>query len=189
MMFSRLAVAAALVAGVTAQSNNGLQIISPGGSDLWWVAQSVNVLTWTFETSPFSNFTILLGNQDPTKWQTTPIVSIEDNSQGSLLLRADQEPAPPNSGYFVLFANTLNSTDVYATSQPFEIKPAGSTYPTTTAVAPGPSTSSPSGSGSASSGGASPTGAAQKPSGAGKAVAGGLVTAGAAAAALGLLLA
>ncbi len=37
---------------------------------------------------------------------------------------------PAGDGYTILLTNTLNSTDVYATSEPFRIAPQGSLYPT-----------------------------------------------------------
>ena len=58
---------------------------------------------------------------------------------------------PAADGYTILLTNTLNSSDVYATSQPFKIAQQGSTYPTASPL---------SGPVSTSSGGASATGAA-----------------------------
>ncbi|KAI0766318.1 hypothetical protein BC629DRAFT_1596469 [Irpex lacteus] len=198
MMFTRLAVAAAsvasLFAGATAQDNSsssGLTIYSPGGSDLWWVASSINVVSWTCQTSPFSNFSVVLANQDPTKWPNLTIISIESNFDCSKEITPDQQAAPAGTGYIIQFVNTLNSTDIYATSQPFEIKAAGAAYPATTALPPGASTSgsSPSGSATASGSASSPsaTGGTQKSGAVMKNSAAGVVAAGAAA--LGLFLA
>ncbi|KAG8720031.1 hypothetical protein FRC08_001324 [Ceratobasidium sp. 394] len=39
------------------------------------------------------------------------------------------EQLKPGTGYSMLFANPFNNTDVFATSQPFEVKAVGSTYP------------------------------------------------------------
>ncbi|KAI0088748.1 hypothetical protein BDY19DRAFT_945644 [Irpex rosettiformis] len=198
MMFTRLAVAAAsvasLFAGVQAQSNSsssGLTIYSPGGSDLWWVASSINVVSWTCQTSPFASFSVVLANQDPTKWPALTIISIENNFDCSKTITAEQQAAPAGTGYLVQFVSINNSTDVYATSQPFEIKAAGSVYPATTAVPPGASTSgsaAPTGSSNGSSASTpSSTGTTSHSGGVMTNSAAGLVAAGAAA--LGLFLA
>ncbi|KAG6859644.1 hypothetical protein C0995_006327, partial [Termitomyces sp. Mi166 len=38
----------------------------------------------------------------------------------------------PGTGYIIQFAEPLNSTDIFISSEPFEIKPPDSAYPTTT---------------------------------------------------------
>jgi uncharacterized protein YlxW (UPF0749 family) len=41
---------------------------------------------------------------------------------------------PAGTGYLILLANPLNSSDIYATSKPFEIKALGSAYPPASAT-------------------------------------------------------
>ncbi|KAG6853192.1 hypothetical protein C0991_006223, partial [Blastosporella zonata] len=60
------------------------------------------------------------------------IIGIENNYVCSQTITQDQLTAPAGTGYTILFANTLNQTEIWATSEPFEIKALGSAYPTTT---------------------------------------------------------
>ncbi|KAG1771986.1 hypothetical protein EV702DRAFT_1134928 [Suillus placidus] len=142
-MFRRLALAcAALLSVVSAQ----LTITSPGTND-WWVASSQNTISWTCTTSTFLNFTILLSNSN-TAVLAAPlaIIAVQENYDCSKTITQQQSAQPAGTGYTVLFASTLNSTDIYAQSQPFEIKALGSSYPTTTSGVGGTSTGTPSGS-------------------------------------------
>jgi len=134
----------------------------------------------------FENFTVVLANQDPTKWAPLGIIAIEQNFDCSKTITPDLQNAPVGTGYLIQFANTLNISDIYAASQPFEIKPTSAGYPASSATPQ--ATGAASSSGSSSSGSSQPTGTAQKPSGAGKTATAGLGAA-AAVAALGLFLA
>ncbi|KAI0777257.1 hypothetical protein BD413DRAFT_515055 [Trametes elegans] len=49
---------AALVSSTVAQDQE-LKILAPGGDNLWWVAGSDNVVSWTCQTSPYQQFTVL----------------------------------------------------------------------------------------------------------------------------------
>ncbi|KAI5994907.1 hypothetical protein F5J12DRAFT_856539 [Pisolithus orientalis] len=165
MLTRFLVAAAALVGAASAQ----LTITNPS-SDSWWVAQSSNTLAWTCNTSPYSNFTILLANSNPSVLvQPIAIIAIQENYDCSKTITQQQSTQPAATGYTVQFANPLNSTDVYATSETFEIKALGSSYPATS------SASSPSGtSGSSSPSSTSTTGGALAqyiPAGAGMALA------------------
>jgi len=156
IMFSRLALALAATATFFTVASAQLQILSPGGSNEWWIANSTNLLTWNCNqnTDPNQqNFTVLVNNPtNPDLPSAFAIISIEENFVCDLLVTASQMGAlPAGTGYVVQFANPLNNTDVYVQSASFEIKPFGSTYPSTTAS----ESSSPTSSGSSSS--ASPT--------------------------------
>jgi hypothetical protein len=137
------------------------------------VARSQNVLAWTCHSSPYDNFTVLYVFLHPNKPRpneltnftrianpSTPtvlpaplaIIGIEQNYQCSQEITQDMAKQPPGTGYLILFANPLNSSDVsfsqhlphsgfhrwlvqvYATSKPFEIKALGSTYPPASAT-------------------------------------------------------
>ncbi|EJF63833.1 hypothetical protein DICSQDRAFT_55076 [Dichomitus squalens LYAD-421 SS1] len=178
----------ALASGVTAQ----LTILSPGGPDLWWVAQSDNDITWTCKTSPYTNFTVLIANSDPTVLvQPQAFIAQQNNFDCSELITKDRVNMPPATGYTIQLADPFNETNVYATSQPFEIKPLGSVYPASSATptATGSATGSASGSATETKAGA----AAASSSASGSNGAAGLVAPGslaaAAIAALGLMFA
>jgi len=131
MIFSRLATVAAFFSYALAQGTP-LQVTSPG-SNIWWVAKSNNVLAWNCKDAPTpAQFTVLIANKDQNVL-TAPIaiIGIEDNYQCSQLITQDQSNQPAALGYTIILADTLNNTNVYATSQEFEIKALGSAYPTT----------------------------------------------------------
>jgi hypothetical protein len=114
---------------------SGLSIVSPGGDGLWWVAKSQNNIVWTCQTSPVGNFTILVANSDP-KVLVAPIaiVAIENNFDCSKTITQDQANQAPGTGYTIQLANPFNETDIYAQSQPFEIKALGAAYPASSAT-------------------------------------------------------
>ncbi|GBE87479.1 hypothetical protein BKA93DRAFT_776286 [Sparassis latifolia] len=148
MKFSVASIAslAALVGGAAAQ----LEIITPGGPGLWWVAQSLNTLEWTCKTSPYTNFTILIANSNPTILSSPlAILSQQNNYDCSETITQNEAAQPAATGYTIQLADPFNNTNVYATSQPFEIKALGSAYPASSAT--------PSGVGSATSSGATGT--------------------------------
>ncbi|KIP09729.1 hypothetical protein PHLGIDRAFT_102260 [Phlebiopsis gigantea 11061_1 CR5-6] len=157
MFSSRLtlsAVAAALATSVVAD----LKVLSPGGDNLWWVANSINTLSWTCHESPFSNFTVLVANTNANILsQAQAIIAIENNFDCSKTITQQQEIFPAATGYTIQLANTLNNTDVYAESAQFEIKPQGSAYPDASAT-PTDSGASATGSSSGASGSGSATG-------------------------------
>ncbi|CCM00449.1 uncharacterized protein FIBRA_02481 [Fibroporia radiculosa] len=122
---------AALVSGAAAQ----LTIISPGGPNLWWVAQSQNVIVWSCKTSPYENFTISIANSNPDILvEPLAFVAQQPNYDCSEAISQYQVTMPAADGYTILLSNSLNATDVYATSQPFEIKALGATYPAASAT-------------------------------------------------------
>jgi len=165
--FAFLATVAALFAAAMAD----LSIISPGGPDLWWIANSENNIVWTCDASPYSNFTVLITNQDLRVFAgPIAIVAIQSNYDCSKTITQEQANQPAGTGYLIQLANPFNETDVYAQSQPFEIKALGAAYPATSATptvagtqtgsaasasATGASGSSPSSSSSAQTGAAS----------------------------------
>ncbi|OAX40554.1 hypothetical protein K503DRAFT_848892 [Rhizopogon vinicolor AM-OR11-026] len=131
-MFHRLALASVAFLGVVSAQ---LTITSPSAND-WWVAQSLNTLAWTCDTSPYQNFTILLTNSNLSILPAPlAIIAVQDNFDCSETITQQQSAQPAGTGYVVQLASTVNETDVYASSQPFEIKALGATYPTTTSSA------------------------------------------------------
>jgi len=88
-----------------------------------------------------------------------PIVAVENNFDCSMTLSVDQANFTVGSNYTVQLANILNLTDVYAESQPFDIKPFGSAYPPASATPADPGATSTGGATSSSSS----TGSASSP--------------------------
>jgi len=152
-MYSRFALAAT-AAAIFGAATADLQVVVPGGPDLWWVAQSENNIVWTCDDSPYGNFTILVANQNPAILSSPiAIVAIENNYDCSKTITQEQANQAPGTGYMIQLANILNETDVYAQSQPFEIKALGSEYPASSATPTATGTQT----GSAASGSSSTT--------------------------------
>ncbi|SJL04478.1 uncharacterized protein ARMOST_07845 [Armillaria ostoyae] len=129
-LFTVLATASALFGAVFAD----LTVTSPSAG-IWWVAQSTNVIAWSCNDSPYSEFTILITNPDTSVLVSAlAIVAIEQNYDCSKVLTQQQVSMPAATGYVLQLANPLNSSQVYAASQPFEIKALGAAYPSTSAA-------------------------------------------------------
>ncbi|KAH9983156.1 hypothetical protein BJV74DRAFT_851765 [Russula compacta] len=141
------------------------EILSPGGPNLWWVAQSQNTIVWSCNDSPpAQTYQLLVNNTNPAIL-TAPeaIVANVPNADCSMSITTQQAAFTPSTGYSVILADNLNQTHIYAVSQTFEIKALGAAYPPSSATpsdSPAASTSggsSGSGSGSSSSSGSKPT--------------------------------
>jgi len=153
---SPFAITAAFVASVAAQS-----IITSPSAAVWWVAKSENTLSWNCHDPSISShttFTVLVTNQNATILDAPlAFISPQANADCSKVVGQNQLSAPAAPGYTILFADPLNETNIFATSDVFEIKPLGVTYPTFT---PGLSSSSP----SPTSGGANSASSSSAPS-------------------------
>jgi len=154
MLFTRLSLVA--LASTLAGSAAGLTIISPGGSNLWWVDNSANTLVWDCSDTTHDQFNVLIANSNPSVLAAPlPILATLPNYVCSRLIAATVFNVPAATGYTVQLTNIFNNTDIYATSEPFEIKPLGSTYPDPSAT---PGSGSSSGSPSSTSGSSHPSG-------------------------------
>ncbi|KAF8841090.1 hypothetical protein BDN67DRAFT_1068755 [Paxillus ammoniavirescens] len=148
-----LLAAAALASAASAQ----LTVTNPSANS-WWVAQSANTLAWTCNTSPYQTYTVVLTNSNPSILSgPLAIIAIQQNYDCSETITQQQAAQPAATGYIIQLTNPLNNTEVYAESEPFEIKALGSAYPASSSAV------SATGSGTGTSTGASPastTGAA-----------------------------
>ncbi|KAJ3724148.1 hypothetical protein DFJ43DRAFT_1091182 [Lentinula guzmanii] len=154
-MIARLPFALAAASALFYVASAQLEVLSPGGDNLWWVADNENLLVWNCNESQEQTFTVLVAN--PNMASPLAIIAEQPNYVCSLLVTKDQMGGlPVGTGYTVQLANPLNSTDLFAQSSAFEIKAAGSAYPSTT-VSPESATFTPSSSGSTSSATASST--------------------------------
>ncbi|KAG6330142.1 hypothetical protein ID866_8946 [Astraeus odoratus] len=130
----------ALLGAASAQ----LTITNPSSSSWWGMLTFHRILVY----SP-------IANSDPTILVSPiAIISVQENYDCSKQITQQQSSQPAATGYTILLANTLNSSDVYATSDSFEIKAQGSSYPATTSSAASATSSgsSPSASSGSSSG-------------------------------------
>jgi len=130
-MFKSALLVLALVGAVAPFS-----VTSPS-ADIWWVNDSMNTLAWTCSDSPVSQFTVTISNSNQAILAgSLALIAIEQNFECSKTITPQVTPA---TGYVINLANPLNSSDIYVSSAPFEIKAVGSTYPpqqTTSASGP-----------------------------------------------------
>ncbi|KAI0042610.1 hypothetical protein FA95DRAFT_1474017, partial [Auriscalpium vulgare] len=148
------------------------QVLSPGGPNLWWVAQSENVIAWScHDNPPATTFQLLLanGNQSILVAPMAIVANIQ-NADCSHTITQQQTNLTPATNYTLIIADAVDQTKVYATSQPFEVKALGATYPAASATPTDDGTSasstSASTSASGSAGAASSPSASTKPNGA-----------------------
>ncbi|KAG9311565.1 hypothetical protein JVU11DRAFT_7772 [Chiua virens] len=150
-MFSRrFLAAAALVAAAQAQ----LTITNPSPSS-WWVAGSANTLAWTCDTSPYSAYTVVVSNSDTTILSAPlALIASVPNYDCSFTVNQQQSSLAVSNTWTVSLANAVNISDIYASAQ-FEVKAAGTAYPTSSSSASGTATGSAAGSSSTSASGKS----------------------------------
>ncbi|KAJ7096595.1 hypothetical protein B0H15DRAFT_798048 [Mycena belliarum] len=137
-MFSRaLALTALALAGSTsaAISNGGLKILAPGGPNLWWLQGQPNNLVWTCAASTFKQFSVYLNNSDVSLITAiTAIISVEDNFNCNQGIGNNLVTAPVGTGYTIVLTDITNITNIYAVSDPFDIKPLSTGYPPASAT-------------------------------------------------------
>jgi len=132
MFLPRLAFVSTLI-GTTVAT---FEFLSPGGPNLWLVAQSENVIVWTCNDSPPATvYQLLVNNTNPTILAAPEaIVANVPNPDCSFTLTTQQANLVAATGYTFIFADTLDQTKIYATSQPFEVKALGASYPPASAT-------------------------------------------------------
>jgi len=112
----------------------GFKITAPS-SAIWWVANSQNELDWDCNSAAAQadqkqsggTFTVLINHPDFAA--ALAIIAQEPNADCKKSITIDQANQKPGQNYTVLLADPRNNTNVFATSEPFEIKPLGSQYP------------------------------------------------------------
>ncbi|KAI9508097.1 hypothetical protein F5148DRAFT_1199598 [Russula earlei] len=165
-MFSPRLASLAVISALVSSTVATFQILSPGGPNLWWVAESQNTLVWSCNDSPpATSYILLVANTNLTILAAPEaIVANIPNADCSHSITTQQAALIPALNYTLMLADSLDQTKVYATSLPFEVKPLGAAYPTTNSTPtdnPVASTASSSstGSGSSSTSTAKPNGA------------------------------
>jgi len=131
--------AAALFAalGLAASGQAAISITGPSTQN-YWVQNSSNKITWTYSSGDPTPVSIIVTNPDSTllygPFSIAEFVSTSDQS-----FTVTNVSLKPGSPYAVTFVNSTNPTQVYATGQNFEVKPAG--------TAPAPTSANGSGAG------------------------------------------
>ncbi|KAK6971881.1 hypothetical protein R3P38DRAFT_3140216 [Favolaschia claudopus] len=153
-MLAKLTLATLALAGSAMAdfTTGGLKILAPGGDNLWWpifisyvpsadsshqitdicspVTAQPNNIAWSCSSSSFSTFTMWINNSDITLLTAiTPLIAIENNFNCVQGLDGNIITMPVGKGYTIVLSNPSNLTDVYAVSDPFEIKALSAGYP------------------------------------------------------------
>ncbi|WVQ99450.1 hypothetical protein IAU59_006585 [Kwoniella sp. CBS 9459] len=155
----KLALALSTVLAAAGLVSAELKVTQPTAAH-WWVAQSLNTLAW--DGSDPAQFSVFISNPDQNVLTSilalTSVTYTYDKSK-----TINPGNITPATGYTILLTNPLNSSDVYARSETFEIKAVGSEYPPqkpvpTAAASDSSSDAAPSGSSTSSGAEASSTG-------------------------------
>jgi len=152
MVFAPLLAAVSLIGSASAFS-----IIAPGGPNVWWVAHSENTMIWTCHDNPPAQVYQLLLNNTNQNILTSPIAIDANlaNADCSHTITTQQAQLTPATGYTLVIADQIDQRTIYATSQEFEVKQAGSAFPATSATPTDTTGASATGSASASASAAS----------------------------------
>jgi len=129
MFSSRIAslvIIGSLVSFSTAMDHTGF-IFYPSKTS-WWVDYSDNNIKFHCnDTAPASEYTVLVNH--PSFEQPQAIIAVLQNADCVHTVPASLCNFTPSTNYTLIFADVLNSTNVYTTSSQFEIKSQGSEYP------------------------------------------------------------
>ncbi|EJT99940.1 hypothetical protein DACRYDRAFT_23478 [Dacryopinax primogenitus] len=128
-----------------------LTITSPSSS-IWWISKEAGNLAWTCNTAPSTETTWTVMITNPNTQLLTDelaIIAEQPNYDCSVLYTPTLNAG---TGYQIIFVNPINTTEIWASSDVFEIKPQGSAYAVTSLSASG------SGTGTPTAGGAAPSG-------------------------------
>ncbi|KAK6992792.1 hypothetical protein R3P38DRAFT_3082300 [Favolaschia claudopus] len=151
-MLAKLTLATLALAGSAMAdfTTGGLKILAPGGDNLcnFYSLRSIcglfapnsdicspvtaqpNNIAWSCSSSSFSTFTMWINNSDITLLTAiTPLIAIENNFNCVQGLDGNIITMPVGKGYTIVLSNPSNLTDVYAVSDPFEIKALSAGYP------------------------------------------------------------
>ncbi|KAJ7735409.1 hypothetical protein DFH07DRAFT_843769 [Mycena maculata] len=113
-----------------AVSNDGLTIFAPGGDNLWWIVDADNTLIWSCAESTVTQFTVWINNSDTSLLSAiTQLLSVEPNYDCSQTISANVNTAPVGTGYTIVLTDITNNSNIYAATDPFEIKALSAGYP------------------------------------------------------------
>ncbi|KAK1924280.1 hypothetical protein DB88DRAFT_275701 [Papiliotrema laurentii] len=111
-----------------ASAQQGLLTVTEPSTAHWWIAQSLNTLAWSAQSGAPTTFSVFLNNPDPSVLTSKyALVSVQPLYEYSKTINPGQ--MKPATGYTIELTDTLNSSNIYATSEVFEIKAVNSPYP------------------------------------------------------------
>jgi len=131
-LFKALLPSLFLATFVVAQS---FKITAPS-SKIWWVAGGQNTLVWACnsdeaqadqkQTGGYFTVVIFHPKYFP---QGFAIIAQEPNADCEKSISLDQLNQEPGENFTIALTDTRNNSNIFAISEPFEIKPLGSLYP------------------------------------------------------------
>jgi len=115
---------AVLAVLATAPLINAITVTGPSSSK-WWVFGTSNQITWTFNQGDPTPVSITITNPSSNSlngaFSISEFVTVSDES-----FTVTNVTIKPATGYVVNFVNSQNTSEIYASSSPFEVKAQGS---------------------------------------------------------------
>ncbi|KAG8993568.1 hypothetical protein FRB94_005349 [Tulasnella sp. JGI-2019a] len=122
-MFAKTFVAAGLCLASVLPSVAALTVTGPS-STAYWVFGTANTITWTYDANDPSPASVIITNPD--KNTLNGPFSVAQNVPASQKsIEVTDVTLKPGDGYVVNFVNPSNSSDIYAFSGSFTVKPQG----------------------------------------------------------------
>lgn len=126
-------------------SADNITILYPS-SQYWLVAETPQQVIWTYDVAP-QQFSIYLNNKNLSIVNIALTSNVVTNGKNASVVITLNPSQYDQGDYYITFSSIGNISDVYATSENFELKKPGST----SSVYPPPTSASPSSTGSTSS--------------------------------------
>ncbi|CAG7854065.1 SubName: Full=Uncharacterized protein {ECO:0000313/EMBL:CCA69593.1} [Serendipita indica DSM 11827] len=128
MMFK---LSTALAVAVAAAGTNALSVLVPN-SQWWWQRNDQALLSWDCTDKSHPTFSVVAINSNVTLLSAglSVLVGQQDNTMCTTNILPD---LIPGKGYRITLTNIVNYTDIYATSEEFEVHEKGTPYPSVSA--------------------------------------------------------
>ncbi|KAJ9114359.1 hypothetical protein QFC20_001502 [Naganishia adeliensis] len=138
-MFARPLALVVCLLGLLSQVTAAISILTPNSQTTWYKNSTVQ-LTWSSASGDPNPFRIFLGSSEGSSGANSTLAdSVNTDLQGLTILLPQ---LVDSQGYILYFVNTTNTSQVYATSQPFAIAQGMVANTTTAAVSGGTATTS-----------------------------------------------
>jgi len=124
MFFARNLIVAFVSAVALVPSVLAVQITSPN-SEAYWVYGVSNTISWTYSAGDPTTISIFITNPDSSALNG-PFAVAENVPIAQQSVTVTQVTLRPDDGYIVNFVDATNTTDIFAQSSGFTVKPQGS---------------------------------------------------------------
>jgi len=123
MFFARNLIVAFVSAVALVPSVLAVQITSPN-SEAYWVYGVSNTISWTYSAGAPTTISIFITNPDSSALNG-PFAVAENVPIAQQSVTVTQVTLRPDDGYIVNFVDATNTTDIFAQSSGFTVKPQG----------------------------------------------------------------